>query len=177
MEPFNRETSTLLRDLLRKHSQRIVFAESCTAGLIAASLGQIPGISEWLAGSAVVYQIETKAEWLGVDRQILVDPGPVSRIVSEQMARGVLMKTPHATLAASITGHLGPDAPEHQDGVAWSSIAIRAGDSGRVVSRQLQLDDGRTPAPDADPAAQSRQLRQINAARMVLQFCVDELSE
>ncbi len=177
MEPFNRETSTLLRDLLRKHSQRIVFAESCTAGLIAASLGQIPGISEWLAGSAVVYQIETKAEWLDVDRQDLVDLGPVSRLVSEQMARGVLAKTPHATLAASVTGHLGPNAPEDQDGVAWSSVAIKMAGTVRVVSRQLQLDDGRTPAPDADPAASLRHVRQINAVRMVLQFCVDELSE
>jgi nicotinamide-nucleotide amidase len=176
MDPFNREAATLLRDLLRKHSQRIVFAESCTAGLIAASLGRLPGISEWLAGSAVVYQLETKAEWLSVDQQALVDPGPVSRIVSDQMARGVLEMTPHATVSASVTGHLGPDAPQDQDGVAWSSVAIRTVDTATVVSRKLQLDEGLQAEIARHDPMQLRQLRQINAVRQVLQFCTDELS-
>jgi len=174
MDPFNQDTATLLRDLLRKHSHRIVFAESCTAGLIASSLGRIPGVSEWLAGSAVVYQIETKAEWLGVDRQALADPGPVSRVVIEQMARGVLEKTPHATLSASITGHLGPDAPIEQDGVAWSSIAVRSDDTVSVVSRMLQLDDGLPLGTDR--IAERRHLRQIRAVRLGLQHCIDELT-
>jgi len=176
MDPFNYDTAILLRDLLQKHSQRVVFAESCTAGLIAASLGRIPGISEWLAGSAVVYQIETKAEWLGVNLDVLRDPGPVSRVVSEQMARGVLEKTPQATISASVTGHLGPNAPKHQDGVAWSSIGIKTKDAVSVVSRQLELDEGLLMVPDQNRSSESRVLRQINAVQQVLQFCIDELS-
>jgi nicotinamide-nucleotide amidase len=153
-----------------------VFAESCTAGLIAASLGRLPGISEWMAGSAVVYQLETKAEWLGVDRETLRDPGPVSRVVSEQMARGVLAKTPQATLSASVTGQLGPNAPANQDGVAWSSVGIRTAGNVSVVSRRLQLDESPSAVPKSEQSTQRRQLRQINAVQKVLQLCIDELS-
>lgn len=102
----------------------IVLAESCTAGLIAATLGRVPGVSEFLAGSAVVYQIATKARWLSVDESALVDPGPVSRIVAEQMADGVLRMTPHASISLSITGHLGPAAPADLDGIAWCGLAM-----------------------------------------------------
>ena len=101
---------------------QIVLAESCTAGLISGTLGRVAGISEFLAGSAVVYQIETKARWLGVDHQLLIDPGPVSRIVAEQMAEGVLRMTPHASISMSITGHLGPNAPPELDGVVWCTV-------------------------------------------------------
>jgi nicotinamide-nucleotide amidase len=173
MDPFNHDTASQLHDLLRKHRQQIVFAESCTAGLISASLGRIPGISECLAGSAVVYQIETKAEWLGVDREALVGPGPVSQIVSEQMARGVLQMTPQATISASVTGHLGPNATEEQDGIAWSSVAMRVAGEVIVSSRQLKLDDGIT----GEDSTERRQTRQIVAVQLVLQFCLDQLQK
>ena len=173
MDSFNHETALQLHDRLRKHRQQIVFAESCTAGLISASLGRLPGISELLAGSAVVYQIETKAEWLGVDRKALVDPGPVSQIVSEQMARGVLQKTPQATIAASVTGHLGPNAPQGQDGIVWTSIAMLVAGEVVVSSQQLKLDDGIA----GEDSTVLRQNRQILAVQRVLQFCLDQLQK
>lgn len=177
MDPFNHETAWQLHQLLQEQGQCIVFAESCTAGLIAASVGRIPGISNWLAGSAVVYQIETKAEWLGVDRTTLMDPGPVSQIVSEQMVRGVLQKTPQATIAASITGHLGPNAPAGEDGVAWTSIGLRESTNLVVQSRRLSLD--RDVAPETRTRVspiELRQTRQRHAVEQVLQFCIDQLS-
>jgi len=178
MDPFHHDTASNLYHLLRKHRQRIVFAESCTAGLISASLGRIPGISEWLAGSAVVYQIETKAEWLGVDRGALVNPGPVSMTVSEQMARGVLQMTPQATISASVTGHLGPNAPKKQDGIAWSSVAIRVANEVIVSSRLLNLDDGIAGKNSADLSSKElRQTRQIAAVQLVLQFCLEQLQK
>jgi len=172
MDPFNHDTASQLHDLLRKRRQRIVFAESCTAGLISASLGRLPGISGLLAGSAVVYQIETKAEWLGVEREALVNPGPVSQIVSEQMARGVLQRKPQATIAASVTGHLGPNAPQKQDGIAWASVAMHVAGEVIVSSRQLKLDDGIAGEEDSTGL---RQTRQILAVQLVLQFCLDQL--
>lgn len=173
MDPFNGEAASQLNELLGTQDQRIVFAESCTAGLIAASLGRIPGVSARMAGSAVVYQLETKARWLQVSAEALEDPGPVSQIVSEQMAQGVLETTPHATMAASVTGHLGPDAPKDQDGIAWSSVAVRASDTIVMTSRQLKLDD--SPTDVAVDSTNRRQQRQINAARLVLQFCIEQL--
>lgn len=114
-----------LAETLAERRVRIVFAESCTGGLIAATLAEVPGISAWLCGSAVVYQIETKAEWLGVSREYLKRPGPVSRVVAEAMAVGALERTPQAELAASVTGHLGPQAPPRQDGLFFAAVAHR----------------------------------------------------
>lgn len=173
MDPFNYDTALQLHDLLRKHHQQIVFVESCTAGLISASLGRLPGISGLLAGSAVVYQIETKAEWLGLDREALVDPGPVSQVVSEQMALGVLQKTPQATIAASVTGHLGPNAPQEQDGIAWASVAMHGAGEVIVSSRQLKLDEGTV----GEDSTELRWTRQIVAVQLVLQFCFDQLQK
>jgi nicotinamide-nucleotide amidase len=104
---------------------KIVFAESCTGGLISASLARSPGISQVHCGSAVVYRPETKSEWLGVAAPMLNEPGPVSEPVARAMAAGVLERTPEADMAVSITGHLGPNAPDTQDGLVYVGIAIR----------------------------------------------------
>ncbi|MEQ9406911.1 MAG: CinA family protein [Fuerstiella sp.] len=176
------DSAAVLHRELRRGGHCIVFAESCTAGLIAATLGRIPGISEWLAGSAVVYQLSTKACWLNVDEAALKDPGPVSQVVSEQMAIGVLKKTPHATIAASVTGHLGPEAPEELDGVAWTSVALRRDKSISVMSCRLQLDE-QVPAEVVhsdsvtDAGLERRHRRQRQAVRCVLEFCVACLRE
>ncbi len=178
MDPFNHEAVSQLHELLKEQDHCIVFAESCTAGLVAASLGRIPGISNWLAGSAVVYQIETKAEWLGVDQTTLKDPGPVSQIVSEQMVRGVLQKTPQATIAASITGHLGPNAPAAEDGRAWSSIGLMESKNVVVKSRLLHLDRGIAPASRSTISPiELRQVRQRHAVGQLLQFCIEQLRD
>lgn len=114
-----------IAQLLLLRNRKIVFAESCTAGLISATLSRRPGISEHHCGSAVVYRLETKTRWLGVPEAMLVDPGPVSEDVARAMVEGVLSVTPEADLAAAITGHLGPHAPEEQDGLAYIGIAFR----------------------------------------------------
>ena len=52
---------------LAERQERLVLAESCTGGLICATLATIPGISQWLCGSSVVYRETTKRDWLGID--------------------------------------------------------------------------------------------------------------
>ncbi|MBC7691609.1 MAG: nicotinamide-nucleotide amidohydrolase family protein [Methylotenera sp.] len=116
---------------------RIVFAESCTGGLIAATLAQIPGISDHFCGSAVVYRNATKNQWLGVTSRSLEKWGAVSREVSIQMAKGVLKKTREAQISASITGFLGPSGPKKELGHAFISIAIRG--SKQVITQELWL--------------------------------------
>ncbi|MEZ6046148.1 MAG: CinA family protein [Planctomycetaceae bacterium] len=95
----------------------------------------------WLCGSAIVYRLETKAEWLGVSREKLNSAGPVSSIIAEQMATGALLKTHEADVAISITGDLGPQAPAETDGVAWVGIATRTSDGTgyQVNSEKLEL--------------------------------------
>lgn len=148
--------------LLAQTNHKIVFAESCTAGLVAASLSRIPGISAWHCGGMVTYRNETKAAWLGIDPKLLKRPGPVSEVVAQQMAEGVLIRTPEATIAASVTGHLGPHAPKQLDGMVYI-----------VVS---SYDDVRRASPDqttstmqlALPKDQGRAARQRLAAEAVL---------
>ncbi len=115
-----------LATVLAQQNVRIVLAESCTAGLASAGLAQIPGISQWHCGSAVTYREATKQAWLDVSAEDLSQFTAVSEPVAKQMALGVLEKTPEADFAASITGHLGPDAPEGFDGIVFIAIAKRA---------------------------------------------------
>jgi nicotinamide-nucleotide amidase len=150
-----------LADCLESRRCLIVFAESCTAGLASARLAQRPGISAWHCGSAVVYQLETKTAWLNVTPAILIDPGPVSEVVAEAMARGVLRSTPQAEFSAAITGHLGPGAPAEQDGLIWMAVANRAG---TVVTRSVWL------TKEAVPPVSLRLTRQDAAAEALLDF-------
>jgi nicotinamide-nucleotide amidase len=114
-----------LADCLAKHQLRLVLAESCTCGLAAATLGIISGISNHFCGSAVTYRDATKISWLEVEPSTIQSQTAVCADVAGMMASGVLAKTHEADLAASITGHLGPDAPAALDGLVYVGIADR----------------------------------------------------
>lgn len=173
---LDRTASELIR-ILTESGQNIVFAESCTAGLLSATMGRVPGASNVLAGSAVVYQVRTKHTWLSINEDLLQDPGPVSSIVSEQMAERVLEETPHATIAASVTGHLGPAAPSNLDGIAWSTVAVREKNAIRLESTRLQLVPSATTAADSQMDGLTiRHARQQSATKLVLQFCLRIMS-
>ena len=125
---MSHESDRLAQEIAEQLTQlgmRIVFAESCTGGLLSATLARIPGISNVHCGSAVVYRLDTKTQWLGIENSILENPGAVSEPVARLMAEGVLKRTPEASIAASITGHLGPHAPAQQDGLIYVGIVIR----------------------------------------------------
>ena len=123
-----------LVEQLAERNQRVVFAESCTGGLVAATLAQVPGVSEVLCGSAVTYREATKSAWLGVSADDLSQYSAVSEPVARQMALGALEHTPEADLAASVTGHLGPDAPPELDGIIYIALAQRADSKPNIVS-------------------------------------------
>ncbi len=149
--------------VLKQRSLRIVFAESCTAGLLSATLSKIPGISNFLCGSFVTYRNNSKSSWLGVSVGDLDAPeiGPVSETVAIQMAVGALQKTPEAEIAISVTGHLGPNAPPNWDGIAFSAVATRTSEAPSVVKLQL--------LSEPEEELTLRQTRQIDAAIQVLQ--------
>lgn len=155
---------------LQRVQRRIVFAESCTAGLVSATLGRIPGISQWLCGSAVVYRLDTKHRWLGVSQADLIQPGPVSPQVAEAMARGVLERTPEADLAVAVTGHLGPDAPLEQDGLVYLAGLLRER-SGLPAIKELRL------PTSPENSFSLRESRQRWAAAEVLQLAQHMLSD
>lgn len=159
-------------DELARRRLRLVLAESCTGGLVSATLARIPGISECLCGSAVVYRNATKQAWLDVPPGILEDPhvGPVSMTCAQAMARGALARTPEALIALAITGHLGPDAPAELDGVVHIAIARRsAGNAEDVVHHRVLL-----PRDHSDPPS-LRLMRQSAAAGAALDLLYEQL--
>ena len=79
------EVNDLARCLTTSNS-RIVFAESCTAGLASALLAAVPGISAHLCGSWVTYREECKQAWLGVPAELLREKSAVRAEVTARMA-------------------------------------------------------------------------------------------
>ncbi len=133
------EIAKELADLLARIDQRVVFAESCTCGMVAAYMGSVPGISNFLCGSAVTYRQQTKQDWLSVPQPLLDQHTPESVEVSACMAEHVLAETPEASWSLATTGHLGPDAPREIDGVVFIAIARRASEISVIHTTRLQL--------------------------------------
>src|SRR3954468_9761129 len=93
---------------VRAKSLRIVTAESCTGGLIAALLTEIPGSSDVVDRGFVVYSDQAKSEMLGVPPDLISEHGAVSEAVARAMAQGALALS-DAQLAVAVTGIAGPD--------------------------------------------------------------------
>lgn len=87
----------------------LVLAESCTGGLIAASLTGVPGASKWFCGSSVVYQEATKVAWLKLSGDLIAHYLAESEEVTQAMSRAILDETPHASFSLATTGHLESD--------------------------------------------------------------------
>ncbi len=153
-----------LVDRLAQRGRRLVLAESCTGGLISAELAKVPGVSDWLCGSAVTYRCQTKVEWLGVSAEDIEQHTAVSSQVASQMATGVLEKTSEASISASITGHFGPGAPDGYDGVVFIGVAMTNSIGVQFVDvTRCQL------------AKQQREERQAEAAELVLRLILEKL--
>lgn len=103
-------------------------AESCTGGLIAKCLTDIPGSSAWFERGFVTYSNRAKTEQLGVPARLIDRHGAVSEPVAVAMARGALQHSP-AGLAVAVTGIAGPDGgtPDKPVGTVWIAWARRRG--------------------------------------------------
>lgn len=101
-------------------------AESCTGGLVAASLTGAPGVSEVFARSFVTYANEAKQSELGVPSKVLEEHGAVSEDCARAMALGALERS-GAEVAVSVTGIAGPGGgtDEKPVGLVWFGIASR----------------------------------------------------
>jgi nicotinamide-nucleotide amidase len=97
----------VLLDLCRTKKLKIAAAESCTGGLVAATLTDIAGSSDVFERGFVTYSNEAKVAMLGVPPTVLESHGAVSRETAEAMAAGALAHAP-VDLAVSITGIAGP---------------------------------------------------------------------
>ena len=92
---------------------RLTCAESCTGGMVAAAITDIPGSSDVFDRGFVTYSNAAKVEMLGVNPDTLQAHGAVSEPVAQEMARGALAHA-DANLAVSITGIAGPGGSDHK---------------------------------------------------------------
>ena len=95
-------------ELLEQKKLHVTTAESCTGGLIAGSLVNVPGISKWFGEGYVTYSNEAKEKLLGVSRETLTTCGAVSAETAGEMARGAA-DAAGVNVAVAVTGIAGPD--------------------------------------------------------------------
>lgn len=115
------KAEALLQDL-RGRRMRVVTAESCTGGLVAALLTEIAGSSDVMERGFVTYSNDAKHEELDVPRTMLAQHGAVSEPVARAMAAGALARS-HADVSVSITGIAGPDGGSAEKPVGLVHIA------------------------------------------------------
>ena len=133
-------------DEARAKNLRIACAESCTGGLVAGLLSEIPGASDVLERGFVTYSNEAKEEMLGVPHALIAEHGAVSAQVARAMAEGAVAHS-HAQLALAVTGIAGPGGgtklkpvglvyiAAHRDGRTTQYEEHRFGDIGRTNVR------------------------------------------
>jgi len=136
-------------DILAAKNQTIVTAESCTGGLVAAALTDIPGASAALYGGYVTYANLAKSRMIHVQARLIRDYGAVSNQVARAMADGA-RNTARADYAVSVTGIAGPDGGSEKKPVGLVYVAVsselatvvvenRFGDLGRDEIRKASV--------------------------------------
>jgi nicotinamide-nucleotide amidase len=156
--------------LLRQHGLHIAAAESCTGGLLTSRLTDVPGSSDYVDRSVIVYSYQAKTDMLGVPTEMLLEHGAVSEPVAAAMAEGIRYRA-RVEIGIGITGIAGPGGGTPTKPVGTVAIAMAgpdaatqvrtlrfAGDRGRVKfqSTQTALDMvRRVLASRALPAAPS----------------------
>jgi nicotinamide-nucleotide amidase len=146
------ERAAALLERYEARGLRIVTAESCTGGLLAGLLTEIPGSSAVLERGFVTYSDEAKSDMLGVPTRLIAAHGAVSEAVAHAMAEGALDRS-RAQVAVAVTGIAGPGGATATKPVGLVHFALatkgrpathlerRYGDLGRTVVRARAVED------------------------------------
>ncbi len=141
---FGVENETLeesVGKLLTERKLKISVAESCTGGMIAHRITNVPGSSKYFERGVVVYSNESKTDLLHVSPEMLAQHGAVSGVVAEAMARGI--RTVSSTnIGISTTGIAGPSGgtEEKPVGLVW----IGYSDINETIALKFQMGESRT---------------------------------
>ena len=125
-----KELEEVVIELLREKNATLVVAESCTGGLLADRLTNVPGSSAVFLEGSVTYSNEAKARTLGVPVELFSSVGAVSKDVARAMAEGALKRS-GATYSLSTTGIAGPagGTPEKPVGTVYIGLASQYQDT------------------------------------------------
>jgi len=123
-----RDLAERLQGICLGRSLTVAVAESCTGGLVAAALTEVPGSSGYFVGGVVSYADAAKATLLGVPEASLAAHGAVSAQVARAMAVGARARLGTA-IGASVTGIAGPDggSPEKPVGLTYIGVSDERG--------------------------------------------------
>ena len=129
------QVASLARLLLEK-KLKLVAAESCTGGLIAAACTDLAGSSAWFERGFVTYSNDAKTELLGVEERLLRRAGAVCEGVARAMVLGALSHS-HAQVAVAVTGVAGPTggSPAKPVGTVWFGFAV----PGKLVTEKCHF--------------------------------------
>ncbi len=127
----------------RKRGLKVVTAESCTGGLVAAALTAIAGSSDVVDRAFVTYSNEAKREMLGVPWDAILGHGAVSDPVARAMAAGALSRS-GADIAVSVTGVAGPGGGSAEKPVGLVHFAAASRDGTSMHAAMRYGDIGRT---------------------------------
>ncbi|MQB43124.1 CinA family protein [Rhizobium sp. ICMP 5592] len=142
MSHFPDELLTLARGIISDFAAKgrmIATAESCTGGLIAGALTEIPGSSAVVDRGFVTYTNTAKMEMLGVQEQTLVQFGAVSKETALQMVHGALFRS-NADFAVAVTGIAGPGGGSAEKPVGLVHLAAKAR-AGGLIHREMRYGD------------------------------------
>ncbi len=149
-----------LLGVCRERGELIATAESCTGGLLAATMTAIPGCSDCFERGFVTYSNVSKSEMLGVPYWLIERHGAVSEDVARAMAGGALTHS-RADLAVAVTGIAGPDGgtPEKPVGLVYFAAGRR---DGPIESECVEFGDpGRTEVQRLSVAHALKMLRSL----------------
>ncbi|MCS6804649.1 MAG: competence/damage-inducible protein A [Acidobacteriota bacterium] len=126
----------VIKQLCVARGYTVALAESCTGGLIAKRLTDVPGSSAYFIGGVVAYANQVKVEWLDVPATLIETHGAVSAQVAEAMAQGVQHKM-GATIGLAVTGIAGPEGgtAEKPVGLVYIGLALKD----RVEHKELRI--------------------------------------
>lgn len=131
-----RQLEVVVGDLLRAKGLTVALAESCTGGLLASRLTDVPGSSDYVDRGVVCYSNRAKVEMLGVPEALIVEHGAVSEPVALAMAEGVQARS-GARVAIGVTGIAGPSGGTAEKPVGTVAVAVVVDAEARVRTFQL----------------------------------------
>lgn len=131
-----REAAEHVLDVCRRRKLKLVTAESCTGGLIAAALTAIAGSSDVVDRAFVTYSNEAKREMIGVPWDAILGHGAVSEPVARAMAAGALARA-NAQIAVSVTGVAGPGGGTPEKPVGLVHFAAQREGFDPIVERHV----------------------------------------
>jgi len=146
MQTKSEKLALKLSAVLLDAGHRVCTAESCTGGLIAKTLTDLAGSSDWFERGMVTYSNAAKSEMLAVPASVIEDYGAVSEPVASAMASGALHHS-HADYAIAVTGIAGPGGGSVEKPVGSVWIGVASAD--QLVTRLFQFDGDRATVRDA----------------------------